>query len=74
MKLKQACIHCGEIRSNASFLLGQAELVEHCMTGGYTCFPICVGCIEDGKCVVTSGRKNELKAREEWERKSKKLI
>ena len=58
--------------SDRSFLLCQAELEERCLTGGFTCFPICVQCVEGGKGVVTSGRKNQLKARAERERMAKK--
>ena len=72
MKLKPICIHCGEMSSDPNFLLGQKELESRCLTGGYTCLPICVGCLEGGKLDVKSGRKNELKARQERERKSKK--
>ncbi len=71
MKLKSICIHCGEMSSDLSFLLGQKELEERCLTRGFNCFPICVPCIEGGKRVETTGRKNELKAREERERKKK---
>ncbi|KAL7550297.1 hypothetical protein ACHAWF_013536 [Thalassiosira exigua] len=72
LKLKPICIHCGE-KGSKDFLLCQDELEMRCLTGGYKCFPICVGCIDAGKRVVNIGRKNELKAREERARlKSKK--
>ncbi|KAL7547981.1 hypothetical protein ACHAWF_011257 [Thalassiosira exigua] len=61
MKLKPICIHCGELSSDPSFLLGQKELEERCFTCRYTCFPICVLCLDNGKSVVTTGKKNELK-------------
>ncbi len=71
LKLKPICICCGE-KGSKEFLLGQEELEKRCLTGGYKCFPLCVGCIEAGKDVVKSGLRNELKARQERERKAKR--
>ena len=71
LKLKPICIHCGEMGPEG-FLLEQAELEKRCLTGGYTCFPICINCLGDSKRVVTNGKKIELKAREERLRKTRK--
>eukprot|EP00986_Skeletonema_menzelii_P017799 scaffold22121_cov69-Skeletonema_menzelii.AAC.2 len=58
----------GGTGSAGTFLLGQKQLEERCLTGGYTCRPICVECLEMKRKVVTFGRKDELKAREEKRR------
>lgn len=52
------------------FLLQQPELEERCLTNGYQCYPICVGCLGADKKIETLGKKNELKARQERERKA----
>ena len=72
LRLDPICIHCGEMGSG-DFLFEQNELEKRCLTGGYACFPIFLNCLNNGKKPVTSGRKNELKAREERLRKSKKV-
>ena len=72
LRLEPICIHCGKMESG-DFLFEQNELEKRCLTGGYTCFPICANCLNNGKKPVTSGRKNELKASEERLRKSNKV-
>jgi hypothetical protein len=75
LKLQDICIHCGEMEESGStgtFLLGQKQLEERCLTGGYKCLPICVDCIEMKRKVVTmGGKKSEVKAREERARQSR---
>ena len=43
------------------------------MAKGYKCFPICVPCIDSGKKVVHSGKKNVLQERTEKIVKRRKL-
>ena len=69
LKLPDVCYHCGN-GGGKQFVLGTKELRERCLTGGYNCFPICVNCLDGGKKVVTRGRKNEMEARKEKERKA----
>ena len=59
-----------ESGSTGTFLLGQKQLEERCLTGGYKCLPICVDCIEM-KRVTMGGKKSEVKAREEQVRQSR---
>ena len=71
LSLQDICVHCGETEDTGSagtFLLGQNQLEERCLTDGYQCRPICIECLKMKRKVVTSGRKNELKAREEKRR------
>ena len=72
IKLKDICIHCGEGRPE-DFLLRLPQLQERCMTDGYKCFPICISCIDSGKKVVKSGKKNALQERAEKIAKRRKL-
>eukprot|EP00984_Skeletonema_dohrnii_P019673 scaffold9466_cov85-Skeletonema_dohrnii-CCMP3373.AAC.1 len=65
LKLKPICIHCGESGTAGSFLLGQKELRERNLTGGFKCFPICVECHGSGKKVVKGKTKDQLAARAE---------
>jgi hypothetical protein len=74
LKLQDICVHCGEMEESGSmgtFLLGQDQLEQRCLTGGYKCLPICVDCIEMKRKVVMGGKKNEVKAREERARQSR---
>lgn len=71
LRLQDICIHCGETEDTGSagtFLLGQHQLEERCLTGGYKCRPICVECLETKRKVVTFGKKDETKARAEKRR------
>ena len=70
LKLPDVCYHCGAGGSK-QFVLRTEELRERFLTGGYNCFPVCVSCLDSGKKVVTRGRKNEMEARKEKERKAK---
>ena len=48
LRLQDVCFHCGETEDTGSagtFLLGQNQLEERCLTGGYKCRPICVECL-----------------------------
>eukprot|EP00957_Ditylum_brightwellii_P210634 15365201-Ditylum_brightwellii.AAC.2 len=48
------------------FLLEQNEMKQHCLTGGYKCFPICIEYHNEKKIVVKNGTaKNAIKARAE---------
>ena len=64
LKLKDICYHCGEMGAE-DFLYSLPQLREKNMTGGYDCFPICVACLEKGKKVAKSNKKNEIQARKE---------
>ncbi len=71
LKLQDICVHCGEtedVGSAGTFLLGQHQLEERCLTGGYSCRPICVECLEMKRKVVTYGKKDESNARAEKRR------
>jgi hypothetical protein len=57
LKVKPICIYCGESGTVGGFLLGQNELRQRKLTGGYKCFPICVECHGSGKKVDEGGRK-----------------
>mmetsp|Transcript_516 Transcript_516/g.1048 ORF Transcript_516/g.1048 Transcript_516/m.1048 type:complete len:136 (-) Transcript_516:69-476(-) len=72
LKLKPICIHCGEMCSTKT-LLGQEQLEQRCLTNGFTCYPICVECLDSGCKILTSGRKNEVKARADSERKAERV-
>eukprot|EP00985_Skeletonema_marinoi_P029228 scaffold27229_cov124-Skeletonema_marinoi.AAC.1 len=68
LRLQDVCVHCGETEDTGSagtFLLGQKQLEERCLTGGYKSRPICVVCLEMKRKIVTYGKKDESKAREE---------
>ena len=64
LKLKDVCIHCGEMGTE-SFLLRMPQLRQKNMTKGYNCFPICTACIGNGKAVVKGGKKEAIQARKE---------
>ena len=64
MKLKDICIHCGEMGTE-SFLLRMPQLRQKSMTKGYDCFPICTACIGMGKDVVKGAKKDAIQARNE---------
>ena len=71
LRLQDICVHCGEMEdkgSAGSFLLGQTQLEERCLTGGYKCRPICIDCLEMKRKVIPFGKKDESKAREEKRR------
>lgn len=68
-KLKNICIHCGEL-GGKGFLLCTSELREHCLTGEYTCLPICVEYVDSGEKVETKGKKNLQEERKEKEQKA----
>ena len=71
LRVQDICIHCGETEDTGSagtFLLRQNQLEERCLTSGYECRPICVECLKMKRKVVTFGRKDEFKAREEKRR------
>ena len=76
LNLKDICIHCGELDMNEvfpwnetgmdAFLLRQDQLSELGVTNGNKCFPICVDCLKVKKLkIVTTGKKDVAKAREE---------
>ena len=71
LKLKDLCIHCGEM-GGEGFLLDTDQLKERCLSKGYNCYPICVSCLDDGKKVEHNGPQNKLEARKEKERMAKK--
>ncbi len=68
LKLKSICFHCGA-EAPLSYLLCMDQLREECMTGGFSCLPICRDCLGKGKKVETIGKKNMLEARKEKERR-----
>ncbi len=71
-KIFVSIVEMEENGSTGTFLLGQEQLEERCLTGGYKCLPIiCVDCIEMKRNVVAVGKRNEIKAREERARQSR---
>ena len=66
LKLKDICVHCGEMGSK-EFLLSLPELQERCLTEGYNCHPICVTCLQGGKKVlrVKNATQNQMQKRKE---------
>ena len=76
LSLQDICVHCGETDDTGSagtFLLGQNQLEERCLTDAYQRRPICIECLKMKRKVITSGRKNELKSREDKRRAKSKL-
>ena len=71
LKLKDICIHCGEM-GGEGFLLDTDQLKKRCLSKGYKCYPICVICLDDGKKVEHNGPQNKLEARKEKEMMAKK--
>ena len=68
LKLKKICIYCGE-EGGEGFLLDTAQLQKRCLTRGYSCYPICVGCLDSGKKVLTHGKQHKQQERKEKQQK-----
>ena len=56
LKLPNICTFCGEEGVEDS-LLCQPQLIEHKLTEGKICLPLCVNCMKSGKKVLKTGRK-----------------
>jgi len=69
LKLKDICVHCGEIGKS---VLGLKELRERSLTDGFNRFPICLQCLKCGKKLERSTRTQDVvQARKEKEQRAK---